>query len=292
MSGPPAGHKPRLPGGFSLPPFGIHQLLAAVIVCVALWTVAVAWLGMKTAERWIASWQQDVRFHVYVEPEQVDQIQHLVDRLREMTGVASVRVLDAADKQAWLKAWLGDIDVDASLLSEHLPHAIEIEPQKTVGPFLFDDVRDEAQRFGAQVNEEEMHLARAHQWLERIRLLALFAAAILALAMAVIISNTLRMTLLARAEEVHLMRLLGAHEWFVRLPFILEGMLLGAGAGLVAWLLLWPLVIGIEQWLSGLELHAGDGLFMAVPLLFGGGGIGCLGALIATASLEDEVAPD
>ena len=90
------------------------------------------------------------------------------------------------------------------------------------------------------------------------------------------------MTLLARADEIHLMRLLGAREWFVRMPFVLEGVLLGAGAGVLAWLLLWPLLWVTGDWFDALQVDLSTwGLLL--PLLFGGWLVGGLGAAIATA---------
>jgi len=108
--------------------------------------------------------------------------------------------------------------------------------------------------------------------------------------MALIISNTLRMTILARADEIHLMRLMGAQEWFVRMPFILEGMVLGAGAGVAAWLLLWPVVIGTDEWLSTMQVDLSIGM-MIFPLILGGGLVGTLGAMLATANVSNGEVP-
>jgi cell division transport system permease protein len=156
------------------------------------------------------------------------------------------------------------------------------------GQFVADDVRDVAERMHAVINEDEVALLGMREVLDKIESLAWFVTVLLALAMALIVSNTLRMILLARAEEVHLMRLMGAKEWFVRMPFVLEGLVLGAGAGLLAWLLLWPWIWGSSEWLAGsmVELHVG---VLFLPLLLGGALLGCLGALIATARL---VSPD
>ena len=41
----------RLPGGWQLPPFGIHQVLALVIVAVALWSVGLVWLALQGGDR-------------------------------------------------------------------------------------------------------------------------------------------------------------------------------------------------------------------------------------------------
>jgi len=156
------------------------------------------------------------------------------------------------------------------------------------GQFVADDIRDVAGRMHAVINEDEVQLLGMREVLDKIESLAWFVTILLAMAMALIVSNTLRMILLARADEVHLMRLMGAKEWFVRMPFVLEGLVLGAGAGLLAWMLLWPWVWGSSEWLEGsiVELHVG---VLFLPLLFGGALLGCLGALIATARL---VSPD
>ena len=63
-------------------------------------------------------------------------------------------------------------------------------------------------------------------------------ALLLVLASVLLIANTIRLSLYARRREVEVMKLVGATDWFIRWPFVLEGMLLGALGGLVAVLLL------------------------------------------------------
>ena len=278
---------PRLPGGFNLPPFGIHQVLAVVIVCIALWAVGVIWLGMQAASQWVGSWQQDIHIHVYldVKKDKADNgkaADKLQQALKSIPQIAAVRRIPPDEAAAWMQSWLHDASLNAQDLSNRLPLTFELSLTDTQSRFLFDDIRDAASRFGGRVNEDEVNLARAHYWLSQASWLAGFASLVLALAMALIISNTLRMTLLARADEIHLMRLLGAKEWFVRMPFILEGMVLGAAAGIAAWLLLWPIVWGSSAWLLTMQVDLN--LWVLLPaLLFGGGVVGTLGAVIATA---------
>lgn len=283
--------KPRLPGGFRLPPFGIQQFLALMIVCVALWALGVLWLGMQAAQQWVGSWQSDIRIHVYLDAEKKAKAAPLQQALATVKGVESVRRISQQEAAAWMQEWLGGSGVDRQALSRRLPISFELSLDTDAGEFLFSDIRDEAVRFAAHVNEEEVQLAQAHHWLGQINYLAWFATLVLALAMALIISNTLRMTILARADEVHLMRLLGAKEWFVRTPFILEGMLLGAGAGLLAWLLVWPLILGASEWFASLQVHL-SGLILLLPLLLGGAVVGFFGAVIATARIVSPDSPD
>ena len=65
-----------------------------------------------------------------------------------------------------------------------------------------------------------------------------FLALLLVLASVLLISNTIRLSLFARRREVEVMKLVGATDWFIRWPFVIEGILLGALGGVLAILLL------------------------------------------------------
>ncbi len=59
-------------------------------------------------------------------------------------------------------------------------------------------------------------------------------AALLIVASVLLISNTIRLSLFARRREVEVMKLVGATDWFIRWPFVIEGVMLGALGGLLA----------------------------------------------------------
>ncbi|GAC1434504.1 MAG: permease-like cell division protein FtsX [Solirubrobacteraceae bacterium] len=59
-------------------------------------------------------------------------------------------------------------------------------------------------------------------------------AALLVVASILLISNTIRLSLFARRREVEVMKLVGATDWFIRWPFVIEGVLLGAAGGAAA----------------------------------------------------------
>ena len=63
-------------------------------------------------------------------------------------------------------------------------------------------------------------------------------AALLVIASVLLISNTIRLSLYARRREIEVMKLVGATDWFIRWPFVIEGVVLGALGGLMAILLL------------------------------------------------------
>ncbi|MGH2958256.1 MAG: FtsX-like permease family protein, partial [Solirubrobacterales bacterium] len=53
-----------------------------------------------------------------------------------------------------------------------------------------------------------------------------------------LIANTIRLSLYARRREVEVMKLVGATDWFIRWPFVIEGVFVGAAGGLFAVLML------------------------------------------------------
>jgi cell division transport system permease protein len=81
------------------------------------------------------------------------------------------------------------------------------------------------------------------QKLYRIRTIATLTGAALGLAFAgvavIIIGSTIRMAVLARSREISIMRVVGATDGFIRMPFLIEGVLKGALGGLLALLLTW-----------------------------------------------------
>ena len=73
-----------------------------------------------------------------------------------------------------------------------------------------------------------------------IKLTMALLAMLLIIASALLISNTIRLSLFSRRREVEVMKLVGATDWFIRWPFVLEGLLVGAlgGAGAIGLLAL------------------------------------------------------
>jgi cell division transport system permease protein len=71
-----------------------------------------------------------------------------------------------------------------------------------------------------------------------VKLITAMLAGLLITASILLISNTIRLSLYARRREVEVMKLVGATDWFIRWPFVIEGVIVGALGGLLAILLL------------------------------------------------------
>jgi cell division transport system permease protein len=84
----------------------------------------------------------------------------------------------------------------------------------------------------------------------------LVAVVLLVTASTLLIANTIRLSIFARRREIEVMKLVGATNWFVRGPFMLEGLLCGLGGAIAAVILL---VLGKEIALPAILPHIGGG---------------------------------
>jgi cell division transport system permease protein len=71
-----------------------------------------------------------------------------------------------------------------------------------------------------------------------VKALTAMLAGLLVLASIALVSNTIRLSIFARRREVEVMKLVGATNWFIRWPFVIEGLIVGAMGGILAVLLL------------------------------------------------------
>jgi len=73
---------------------------------------------------------------------------------------------------------------------------------------------------------------------------------ILGLVSVIIISNTIKVTVFNRRREINIMKYVGATDTFIRLPFLVEGVIIGLTAALLAFLILWIAYSYVVEWIS------------------------------------------
>jgi cell division transport system permease protein len=119
-----------------------------------------------------------------------------------------------------------------------------------------------------------------------VRNAALVVAAIQLVAAGVLIANTIRVAAFARREQTSVMKLVGASNWYIRLPFVLEGVIAGLFGALVSWGLLYATVPRVAgQLATEIELMpfigATEVLLVGPWLLIAGVGIAALSSVVA-----------
>ena len=123
------------------------------------------------------------------------------------------------------------------------------------------------------------------EWVEklyRMRNIATVSGIALGIAFAtvavIIIGATIRMTVLARAKEISIMRLVGATDMFIRLPFLIDGLVKGVLGGLLALLFVWIANRVVNEYFIQPIFFNRELIFLGVV---GGALMGVLGSLVS-----------
>jgi cell division transport system permease protein len=88
------------------------------------------------------------------------------------------------------------------------------------------------------VSNKKNYTKKALELTSAVKWGGLAFAALLTIASILLIANTIRLSLYARRREVEVMKLVGATDWFIRWPFMIEGVIVGAAGGVLAILVL------------------------------------------------------
>jgi cell division transport system permease protein len=157
-----------------------------------------------------------------------------------------------------------------------------------VNPNLFNVIRDQFAAYPGveEVVDQREVLNQFLRFTNVVRNAALVVAVIQLVAAGVLIANTIRVAAFARREQTSVMRLVGASNWYIRLPFVLEGVIAGVIGALVSWGLLYGTVPRVASNLAqDIELmpFIGAAQVLAVGpwLLLAGGGIAAVSSIVA-----------
>jgi cell division transport system permease protein len=276
----------RALSGLAASPVTTGVATATIALCLLL-SGAFALL-LVNMERVLEHFGQEVRISAYLSdaltPEAHEQ---LAGAVRGLPGVESVALVS---REAALERFRASPFGRASLLdgldATPLPASLEIVRAPPERSRAGADAL--VQRLGALHGIDE--LGYGHEWVEGyaravtgVRGIALTLGAVLALATLLIVSNTIRLSVYTRRDEIEILALVGAGRIFVATPFLLEGLLQGAaGAGLALAALALGFHAATASYAGGLALLLGSAepVFFDVRQAFALVGLGAaLGAL-------------
>jgi cell division transport system permease protein len=89
------------------------------------------------------------------------------------------------------------------------------------------------------VFDRQQESQQIEQVTSALKIVLTVITALLIIASLMLVGNTIRLSIYTRRREVEVMRLVGATRWFIRWPFMIEGVVVGFAGGLVAILILW-----------------------------------------------------
>jgi cell division transport system permease protein len=260
-------------------------LAAAVTVLVGMFLLGV-FIGLGT---WLLSWsdakKKELAVHVFIKDEATDKDKNALRVHLESNPLVKPDGVTYISKDQALKIMEKRApELTANLASNPLPASFDVVPMhgedteaiavdvKKAKLAAVDDVT-----WGKEVSKRILALARG------IQIVFLIAIVILLVASTIDIANTIRLSIFARRREVEVMKLVGATNWFVRGPFMLEGLLTGLVGSLAAVFLLFlgrelavPAILPNDR--TSAEVQALPFVWTSLILFAVGLGIGALGS--------------
>ena len=195
------------------------------------------------------------------------EVTELGNMIRDIRHVESIDFISKAEALRILKARLGDkSSITEDLPGNPLPRSYRI---KLDDPQNVDVVKSSIQPTATNgdaryispaiqdVKDREDDTQKILSATSTIKILLASLAGLLVLASVLLVANTIRLSIFARRREVEVMRLVGATNWFIRWPFVIEGLLVGFLGGIVAVALLWVAkVTVVDPWSDRFALIA------------------------------------
>jgi len=233
--------------------------------------------------------ESQVQISVYLQDSLNDrEMREVGTKITNLPGVTMVTFVGKEEAMTRFKQRLGEQQGLLSALGDTnpLPNGFEVkvdkpEMVKPTAQAIAQFKGIETTKFGQEVVEHLFSLTKMVRWFGVLLIMFLALAALF------IISNTIRITVFARRKEIGIMKYVGATDWFIRWPFLIEGMILGLGGALIAVFLLAEaygmLTSKVYESLAFLPLIPRSPFIMSISylLLVLGAMIGALGSTIS-----------
>ena len=221
--------------------------MLTVFVCLALFGVSI--LVGKGADSLTSQWKGGIEFIIFMKPAATPDEDTAIRKVLDESGseVKSYKYLDqAAAYEEFKKLFADKQELIDSISQNVLPPSYRVVP--------VDNDADAIAQLGKQFEDKpgvsEVRYAsetlRNLESLTNLVRIGLLAAALILLAVAVLlILNTTFTAMMSRRREIEVMKLVGATNWFIRIPYMLEGLVHGlVGAAGAAGVL-----VGVNKWL-------------------------------------------
>jgi cell division transport system permease protein len=227
--------------------------LAAVVTTV----VTVTLLGVlipifQTTQAKSEQIRSDLNFQVEIYADATGaEVAAAREQLTALPHVQTVEYISKAQALDELKETLGakkSEELTSQLNTNPLPRSFRITPDDAAN---LDGLRSTVVPTGAngkpqpispalgEIFDRQQSSQKIEQVTGALKIVLTVITALLILASLMLVGNTIRLSIYARRREVEVMRLVGATRWFIRWPFMIEGVVVGFFGGAVAILILW-----------------------------------------------------
>ncbi len=211
-------------------------IAAVLTVAVSLSLVGAALLLKQSAAQASAQWQQGTRVTVWMQPTaSSSEIANVKSQLANLPIVRSC--VFSTQQQDYKEALqLLPQSETTTLTVADMPSSFRCVPTVPANAFTVES-QFSNQPGVYRVTAPEQQIREMNHAIRVLQIVFLALAGVLLLSATVLILNTIRMAIFARRREVSVMKLVGATNWFIRIPFITEGFiqgLLGSGVAMLS----------------------------------------------------------
>jgi cell division transport system permease protein len=280
----------------------IPTVMTAAVIAIALAMPCGLYLLLGNLERLSGSWEGQASMSIFLKQDITDtRAQALLAQVEEWPEIESVQLITPSQALEEFGRQSGFADVLGVLEENPLPYVLIVLPAgEYIDPVAAGTLRD---RFSGLPETELAQLDL--QWVQRLAAILdiahrviLIISVLLALAVMLVVGNTIRLEIQNRREEILVTKLIGATNGFVRRPFLYGGIWYGVLGALIAWGVVeagfWLLSEPVSR-LAG--LYRSDFSLETLPvqllgiLLAGGTLLGLLGSWLAVGRHLDAIEP-
>jgi cell division transport system permease protein len=243
-------------------------VFAAVVAVLVMLTLVFGTIVLRwSIDQDIGRWDDNVRVIAFLSDdltlEEIDVLQQDILSWEQTEGVQYFSKAEALDEFRELfsdqQSLIDVVEEDPSIL----PASLRIRPAAAADYSSITDrlvVIPGIREVSAADEAIDALVARS----DRLRTFAVWIVIILGAAAVVLIANTIRIAIFARRDEIGIMKLVGAGNWFVRIPFFLEGIIEGVVGAILAVALVW----GVSGSIAELFSTSTDPGALSVPFDF------------------------
>ncbi len=192
---------------------------------------------------WLSDWSEALSMSVYIEDGLDENTKGKIEAvLKGLEGAEIKRFVTKEQALNNLKSSLGDqVGLLEGLKSNPLPGSYEIAFHEKEGQKIDPEkTKSDLEKIDG-VNEVQY----SEQWMERFkgvvnvfRIFGLVIGGFLCMAVLFITTNTIKLTIYSRRDEIEIYKLVGATDWFVKLPYLIEGAIEGLLGGILSYIIL------------------------------------------------------
>jgi cell division transport system permease protein len=274
----------------------LMTLSAIVTMAVALSALGGVLIMRQAINKASIQWKGGVEMAIFLQPDvSTNETAAIGHELSSTPGVKKFHFVDKPQAYQEFKEIFGNNNDIVGVLGVN-----DMPPSYRVVPTRAQEISQLGKQFEGQPGVLQVSYAAQeidsllHQF-RQLRLIGYFLAFGVGIGAVALIVNTIQLAIFARRREVAVMKLVGATNWFIRVPFMLEGLIHGIIGAVIAFAVTYAVrdtiasFVGNETVLGSRQLYvtSHEAILTGILLLVIGAGVGVLGSYFAVRRFLD-----